>query len=159
MENFDSLYKNYSRQIFRLCMGYMNDREMANDLVQETFISIWKNLTGFRNESKVSTWIYRIATNICLRAIEKDKRIIKVEFPENLAVVEEESPEEKLAFLYRAIAELPEMDRIIISLELEGLPQAQIAEITGLSSVNIRVKIHRIKEKLALKFKEYERFE
>lgn len=159
MYDFDSLYKTYSPQIFRVCMGYVNDHDRAKDLVQETFIAVWRNLPGFRNESKVSTWIYRIATNHCLRALEKEKRITKVDMPENLAAVEDESPEEKLAFLYSAIAGLPEMERIIISLELEGLPQIQIAEITGLTAVNVRVKIHRIKEKLAVKFKEHGRFD
>ena len=159
MHDFDSLYKTYSPQIFRVCMGYVNDHDRAKDLVQETFIAVWRNLAGFRNESKVSTWIYRIATNHCLRALEKEKRITKVDMPENLAAVEDESPEEKLAFLYSAIAGLPEMERIIISLELEGLPQIQIAEITGLTAVNVRVKIHRIKEKLAVKFKEHGRFD
>lgn len=159
MQDFENIYKTYSSQIFRVCMGYVNDQDRAKDLVQETFIAVWKNLSGFRNESKLSTWIYRIATNHCLRALEKDKRITKVEMPENIAAIEEESAEEKLAFLYSAIAELPEMERIIISLELEGLPQAQIAEITGLGAGNIRVKIHRIKEKLAIKFREHGRFE
>jgi RNA polymerase sigma-70 factor (ECF subfamily) len=159
MHDFNSIYKTYSAQIFRVCMGYVNDHDKAKDLVQETFIAVWKNLPGFRNESKVSTWIYRIATNHCLRALEKDRRITKVEIPENIAAIEEDSPEEELTFLYNAIAGLPEMERIIISLELEGLPQAQIAEITGLSAGNIRVKIYRIKEKLTIKFKEYGRFE
>ena len=159
MQDFENIYKTYSSQIFRVCMGYVNDQDRAKDLVQETFIAVWKNLSGFRNESKLSTWIYRIATNHCLRALEKDKRITKVEMPENIAAIEEESVEEKLAFLYSAIAELAEMERIIISLELEGLPQAQIAEITGLGAGNIRVKIHRIKEKLAIKFREHGRFE
>jgi len=159
MHDFDSLYKTYSPQIFRVCMGYVNDHDRAKDLVQETFIAVWRNLAGFRNESKVSTWIYRIATNHCLRALEKEKRITKVDMPENLAAIDDESPEEKLAFLYSAIAGLPEMERIIISLELEGLPQIQIAEITGLTAVNVRVRIHRIKEKLAVKFKEHGRFD
>ena len=159
MPDFESIYKTYSPQIFRVCMGYVNDTDKAKDLVQETFIAVWKNLPGFRNESKLSTWIYRIATNHCLRALEKDRRITKVEIPENIPAIEEESPEEKLAFLYSAIAGLPEIERIIISLELEGLPQAQIADITGLGAGNIRVKIHRIKEKLATKFKEHGRFE
>ncbi|MEJ7559724.1 MAG: sigma-70 family RNA polymerase sigma factor [Pedobacter sp.] len=159
MHDFEHIYKTYSPQIFRVCMGYVNDHDKAKDLVQETFIAVWKNLSGFRNESKLSTWIYRIATNHCLRALEKDKRVTKVEMPEHLAVTEDDSPEEKLAFLYTAIAGLPEIERIIISLELEGLPQAQIAEITGMGAVNIRVRIHRIKEKLANKFKEHGRFE
>ncbi|MNY80439.1 RNA polymerase sigma factor [compost metagenome] len=58
--------------------------------------------------------------------------------------------------MYKCIAELPETDRIIISLELEDIKQNEIAKIVGLSEANVRVKIHRIKEKLTQKFKENE---
>ena len=159
MAEFEEIYQQYSPQIFRVCMGYVNDADLARDLVQETFISVWRNLHSFRNDSKISTWIFRIATNNCLRAIEKSKRIVQTELPENLPEIIEESPEEKLQLLYNCIAELEEMDRIIISLVLEDLPQAEIASIVGLSNANIRVKVHRIKEKLSLKFKKHGQFE
>ena len=159
MVDFEEIYSQYSPQIFRVCMGYVNDEDQARDLVQETFISVWKNLSSFKHQSKISTWIFRIATNNCLRAIEKSKRIIKTELPFNLPDVVEESNEDKLQLLYNCIAELDEMDRIIISLVLEDLPQAEIASIVGLSNANIRVKVHRIKEKLSLKFKQYGQFE
>lgn len=138
-------------------MGYTNDVHRAKDLTQETFISVWKQLASFRGESKIGTWIFRIATNHCLRAIEVSKRMPDAELPLNLAEAHEESPEDKLQLLYRCISELEETDRIIISLELEGLPQIEIAAIVGLSKANVRVKIHRIKEKLAQKFKRYGR--
>jgi RNA polymerase sigma-70 factor (ECF subfamily) len=157
--DFEEIYSKYSPQIFRVCMGYINDYEQARDLTQETFVSVWRNLATFRNQSKISTWIFRIATNNCLRAIEKSKRIMTSELPFHLAEVHEETQEEKLAFLYNCIAELEETDRIIISLVLEDLPQAEIAAIVGLSNGNIRVKVHRIKEKLAAKFKTHGQFE
>ncbi|GAA4326438.1 hypothetical protein GCM10023149_29260 [Mucilaginibacter gynuensis] len=125
--------------------------------MQETFISVWKNLAGFRKEAQLGSWIFRIATNHCLRALEVARRMPPGDMPLHLAEVPEESPEEKQRWLYQAIATLPETDRIIISLELEGLPQAEIAEVVGMSPVNIRVKIHRIKEKLAIQLKLYER--
>jgi len=153
MMDFEEIYAQYSPQIFRVCMGYINDHEQARDLTQETFISVWKNLSSFKNQSKISTWIFRIATNNCLRAIERSKRMIKTELPVNLPAANEETQDEKLALLYSCIAELEETERIIISLVLEDLPQAEIAAIVGLSNVNTRVKIHRIKEKLANKFK------
>lgn len=156
---FEEIYIKYSPQIYRVCMGYINDPEQAKDLTQETFIAVWKNLSSFRNQSKISTWIFRIATNNCLRAIEKSKRIITTELPFNLPYVPEETAEEKLNFLYHCIAELEETDRIIISLVLEDLPQAEIAAIVGVSNGNIRVKIHRIREKLAIKFKAHGQFE
>jgi RNA polymerase sigma-70 factor (ECF subfamily) len=140
-------------------MGYVNDADQAKDLTQETFISVWRNLSGFRNESKISTWIFRIATNNCLRAVAVNKRVTKVELPENLPAVHEDTQEEKLQFLYKAVAELEEMERVIISLSFEGLPQADIADVVGLSPGNVRVKIHRIKEKLAAKFKQNGQFE
>ena len=153
MTDFEIIYSQYSSQVFRVCMGYINDHEKARDLTQEIFISVWKNLPSFKGESKIGTWIFRICTNNCLRAIEISKRMVTTEFPDNLAVPKEESSEEKLAFLYKCIGELKETERIIISLELEEVPQAEIADIVGLTEGNTRVKIHRIKEKLAAKFK------
>jgi RNA polymerase sigma-70 factor (ECF subfamily) len=140
-------------------MGYFNDPSLAKDLTQETFISVWKNLSSFKNQSKISTWIFRIATNNCLREIEKSKRHVTVNITEDVADVREESSELKLAYLYQCIAELDELERIIISLVLEELPQAEIADIVGLSHGNIRIKVHRIKEKLAAKMKKNGQFE
>ncbi len=157
--DFEEIYMQYSPQVFRVCMGYINDYEHARDLTQETFIAIWQNLSSFKNQSKISTWIFRIATNNCLRAIERSQRTkTTTELPFHLPAPHEETQEEKLAFLYSCVSELEETDRIIISLLLEDLPQAEIAAIVGLSDVNVRVKIHRIKDKLAIKFKEHGQF-
>ena len=135
-------------------MGYVNDHELAQDMAQETFIIVWKKLHTFNNDSNIGTWIYRIATNNCLRQIEKQNRYPKTELPPDL--VEERHPtlEPQIEFLYKCIAELPETERIIISLELEDVKQAEIAKIVGLTEANIRVKVYRIKEKLTRKFKE-----
>jgi RNA polymerase sigma-70 factor (ECF subfamily) len=155
--DFDEIYKSYWPKIFRLCMGYVNDDSLAQDLAQETFITVWKQLDKFRNESAIGTWIYRIATNHCLRQIERDKRFLKSEMPYDLKE-ESNQIEPKIQFLYKCISELPELDRIVISLELEDVKQAEIATITGLTESNIRVKIHRIKERLTNKFKEHGEF-
>jgi RNA polymerase sigma-70 factor (ECF subfamily) len=159
MMDFEEIYTRYSPRIFRVCMGYINDVEQARDLTQETFIAVWKNLSTFRGQSHISTWIFRIATNNCLRALERSKRMITTEIPFNLPATHEESTDEKLSFLYNCIAQLEETERIIIGLVLEDLPQAEIASIVGLNPGNIRVKIHRIKEKLAIKFKQHGQFE
>lgn len=149
---FKEIYQTYWPKVFRLCMGYVNNHEAAQDLAQETFIIVWQQLPKFRNESNVGTWIFRIASNTCLRQMEKDKRLVKDELPGDIAEETKESIEPQLQLLYRFIAALPETDRIIISLELEEVKQAEIASITGLSEANVRVKIHRIKEKLLQKF-------
>jgi len=153
---FEEIYKDYWVKVYRICMGYVNDGDLAKDMAQETFINIWKQLPNFRNESAIGTWIYRIAANNCLRQIERLNRMPKSDFPEQVEDVIAPDKEDQTKFLYKCIAELPETDRIIISLELEDIKQAEIAKITGLSESNVRVKIFRIKEKLTQKFKQYE---
>ena len=154
---FESIYKNYWDRVFRLCMGYSNDYDLAQDMTQDTFISVWKHLPKFKNESKIGTWIYKIATNTCLRQIEKERKNTVGDFPKNLSEERHDDIEPQIQLLYKYISELKEIDRLIISLELEDMKQSEIAEITGLSECNIRVRIHRIKEKLTLRFKENER--
>ena len=153
---FEDIYKEYWQKVYRICMGYVNDHDLAKDIAQETFISVFQQLSNFRNQSSIGTWIYRIAVNHCLRQIEKNKKHIKTSFP--IEIIEEQQPdvEGKIAFLYKSISELPETERIVISLELENVKQAEIASIVGLSEANVRVKIHRIKEKLTQKFNQYE---
>ena len=151
--NFETIYKTYWQKVFRLCMGYANDTAAAKDLAQETFIKVWKQLPKFRNESSIGTWILRIASNTCLRQIQKDKKMPKSELPLEIKdEILETNIENDIQLLYQYISELQEVERIIISLELEDMHQKEIAEIVGLSEGNVRVKIHRIKEKLTQKF-------
>jgi RNA polymerase sigma-70 factor, ECF subfamily len=151
---FEEIYKTYWQGIFRLCMGYTNDADLAKDMAQEAFIIVWQQLPKFRNEANISTWIFKIASNNCLRQIENQRRFPKADLPMDVKENEEENIEPQIQLLYKFISELSETDRIIISLELENIKQAEIANIVGLSEANIRVKIHRIKEKLTQKFKE-----
>ena len=152
--NFETIYKTYWQKVFRLCMGYVNDIDAAKDLAQETFIKVWKQLPKFRNESSIGTWIFRIASNTCLRQIQKENKMPKSELPLEIKdEISETNIEKDIQFLYQCISELQEIERIIISLELEDMNQKEIAEIVGLSEGNVRVKIHRIKEKLTQKFK------
>lgn len=153
--NFEEIYNTYWPKVYRLCIGYVNDADWAKDICQETFIKVWEQLPKFRNESSVGTWVFRIASNNCLGQIEKSKRIPKGTLVNDVAEVKQQGIGKELDLLYQCIAELPETDRIIISLELEDVKQAEIASIVGISETNVRVKIHRIKEKLTLKFSSY----
>lgn len=152
---FEELYKTFSPKIFRLCMGYVNDSDWAKDLLQETFIQVWKNLPSFRNESAIGTWIFRIASNICLRQIERSSRMPKADIPFQLEDKTNTQLESQVQLLYKCIATLNETERLIISLVLENIPQKEIAAITGISDVNLRVKIHRIKQTLTQRFNDY----
>ena len=153
---FEEIYKTYWPKVYRLCMGYVNDKDCAKDIAQESFIKIWQQLPKFRGASSIGTWVFKIASNHCLRQIEKQNRMPKSDLPEELEEVLPPNIEHKIGFLYQCISELPEIDRIIISMELEDIKQSEIADILGISETNVRVKIHRIKEKLTLKFNHYE---
>src|SRR5690606_2654368 len=153
--DFNKLYEEYWNKIYRLCMGYINDHDQAKDLAQETFITVWEKLSTFRNEASIGTWIFRIATNTCLSQIKKNEKLSKAE----ILVADEDNDnpdlDQEIKLLYQFISDLAELDRIIISLELERIKQQEISKIVGLSDANIRVKIHRIKEKLNTKFKNH----
>ncbi len=154
--DFEQIYKEYWQKVYRICMGYVNDHDWAKDIAQETFISVFQQISNFRNEASIGTWIYRIAANHCLRQLDKKSKFLQSSFPNELPEEPKTDIEGKVAFLYQSISELPETDRIIISLELEDVRQAEIALIVGLSESNVRVKIHRIKEKLTQKINKNE---
>lgn len=152
--DFDAIHRQYRPRVYRLCKGYAGDDALAEDLVQEIFISVWKNLHSLKNKSAVATWIFRIATNHCLRSVSKNRHrhVYPAELPD-IPVAPANDKEEGVRQLYRCIAQLEEMDRIIISLVLEDIPQSEIAAITGLSETNTRVRVHRAKERLTKKIK------
>ena len=72
---FNEIYKEFAQGIQKLCLSYTGDVDQAKDVLQETFIAVWQNMDNFRNDSKLSTWIYRIAINKCLMSIQKQKKM------------------------------------------------------------------------------------
>lgn len=148
---FKSIFDKNSKKIFHLCYGYTGDADIANDLLQETFLKVWQNLDKFRNKSLISTWIYRIAVNTCLTYLRTEKRQAKDELTENIIETHGEETSEKneqIALLYKSISKLEENDRLIITMVLDEMPYPEIAAVSGISEGNLRVRIHRIKQKL-----------
>lgn len=155
---FEAIYTSYWPKVFRLCLGYLNSSAQAQDACQEIFIKVFQALPKFRAEAALGTWIFRIASNHCLRQLKRTQRSIPLstdQLPEPIPV-ETPSLNGQMEYLYQCIAQLPELERIIISLELEELPQVEIATVVGISTANVRVKIHRIKKKLQKKFQHYD---
>lgn len=151
---FDEIYKTNYPKVIRLCLGYVNgDSMLAKELAQDVFIKVWENLHTFRKESSLSTWIYRITVNTCLSSFKKGKmgymtnELINLESKIDLEE-EQENNELKISQLYSCINKLNKDNKSIILLELEGLPQKEIAEVMGFTHEVIRVRIHRIKNEL-----------
>lgn len=150
---FKDIYKVNYPKVIRLCLGYANGDDMlAKDLAQEAFIKVWQNLDTFRKESSLSTWIYRITVNTCLISLRNKKRITNSYSLDNIEdskdLSTEENKEQKLKQLYTCINKLNKDNKSIILLELEGLPQKEIAEVMGLTHEAVRVRVHRIKNEL-----------
>lgn len=158
-QEFTTLYNEFGEGIKKLCLGYTGDAATAQDLLQETFIAVWNNMKHFKSEAKWSTWIYRIAVNTCLTHLRKKKdTTVDIESTHAATLPEDvNNKEQEVQLLYKCISLLQETDRLIITLVLEDKPYDEIASITGITEVNLRVKIHRIKKQLTQIYNSYER--
>lgn len=136
--------------IYKVCKMYRDTREDQEDLFQEIVLQLWKSYPKFRGESKVSTWMYRIALNAAIAIFRKNK--IELEFKEKIPKEHHskymETPSENEERLFEAIRTLNKAERAIIALYLEDYPYNEIGEIIGITENYVGVKISRIKEKL-----------
>lgn len=147
---FHRVYKENYPKVISLCLGFVSgDRDRANDLAQDTFIKVWENLSSFRNEASISTWIYRITVNVCLSHKSWKKHLpLKTDLEaEESANVQKK--EKQFQAMYRCIETLSPINKSIILLELEQVPQQEIAGIMGISHEALRTRIHRIKSQLS----------
>lgn len=132
---------------------YESDPEGRNDLFQEIVLQLWKSFPKFRGESKVTTWMYRIALNTAISGFRKQSRKVQTEdLREPHFNISESSSrderEEDLQKLQMAIRQLSEIERPIIMMALEEIPYEEIAETMGITQNNVRVRMNRIREKL-----------
>ena len=157
--NFTDLYNKHAPQVLRMCMAYTDSEAQAQDFLQETFIKVWQHLETYRGDAKISTWIYRIAVNTCLSHIRSAKNKMPAALQENFDKADDLSgitKEQHIQQLYKAIHQLQETDRLIISMVLEEIPYDEIANTVNITEGNLRVKIHRIKQELTKIFFKYE---
>ncbi len=150
VDKFEKLVRDNQATIYSVCYMYSNDDDEVADLFQECLINIWKALPGFRNGSKIGTWIYRICLNTCISADRKKKsRHTTVSLDISHDVVAQDSPNgRQMKVLHDRISTLPPIDRAIVLLWLENIPYDEIADIIGVSSQYIGVRLYRIKEQL-----------
>ncbi len=152
-ELFETIYHQHKPMVLQMCLGFIKgDDDIANDLLQEIFISVWNNLEKFKGASTYKTWIYRITVNTCLQYIKKEKkeRTYPISEIENkISVANNENiVNPNIQRLYKAIGQLKKIDRLIIIMVLENQDYDSISEIVGIKPSNVRVKIHRIKKRL-----------
>ena len=136
--------------IYKVCNLYRDRREDQEDLFQEIVYQLWKAYPGFKGESKLSTWMYRIALNTAIAAYRKPKIDITYpeELPDQVPYAADVSSSENEQLLFRALRTLTDAEKAVISLFLEDYSYQEIAAITGLTESNVGVRLNRIKTKL-----------
>ena len=139
--------------LFKISRIYEDDPTDRDDLVQEMILQLWLAFDSFRGDSKFSSWMYRVALNTAIVFFKKQKRR-----PDNVPLdldferAENPSPqgekEEQLAKFYKAVQQLNKVEKALIYLYMENLPYNEIAENLGITEVNVRIRINRLKTKL-----------
>jgi RNA polymerase sigma factor (sigma-70 family) len=139
--------------IFKLVGLYANDSEEKKDLYQEILLQAWKGLPSFRGDAKFSTWLYRICLNTIFTLKRKVNRMSYTEDGklEDISphVLNQSVAAEETARLRMAMRRLPETDRAILSLHLDGYENSEIAAIIGITNNHVAVKLHRCKQQLS----------
>jgi RNA polymerase sigma factor (sigma-70 family) len=139
--------------IHRISRSYGETEADREDLFQEILLNLWKGYGSFRNESKFSTWMYRIALNTCITSFRKKSRTLNAvsihekhnQIPDNHTNADYD---QESRLLYNAIGKLDKLEKAIIILYLEERSYEEIAEIAGITPNHVGVKVNRIKAKL-----------
>lgn len=148
---FSVLMQRYSSQVYSSALRLMKDEDEAAEVVQLAFIQAYRQLSSWRGEN-FGAWVSIIANHIALRLLEKEKRRQTEPLNENTDLPTEnydEQKEERMQSLEKAVAQLPEQDRLIIEEHYyNNVPLAEIAHRLNQTENNIKVRLFRIREKL-----------
>jgi len=151
---FHQLYEIHHRQIYALCWRMLADKDSAEDVCQEVFVVLWQKINNFRGESKFSTWLHSVASNVVLTHLRKQKnwlqRVFSIEqqpshtLPDEAAVSLDDSS--GLEELDRHIAKLPERARLVFVLfAVEGYRHEEIARMLSMAVGSSKSQYHRAK--------------
>jgi len=152
-KDFLDVLRQHERMIHKICHVYASDISTKEDLFQEIILQLWKSFNGFRNESKIGTWMYRIALNTALTHYRRGKSkvplsFIGFEFKDVIDKNDSSDQKENIDLLYSAISNLNEVEKAIVMLYLDDKSYEEMEEVLGISQGTLRVKMNRIKEKL-----------
>ncbi len=145
---FQTLVEAHQGLIFRVTSTYARKIEDQQDLVQEIKLNLWKAFPKYNSEQSFSTWAYKVSLNTAISWFRiNSKKGTTVELPETIPAPENYT-DDRTQILRQLIDNLDPVNRAILSLSLDDLPQSQIAEIIGTTPGNIATRISRIKAQL-----------
>ena len=150
-EEFTEILYKHQGIVHKICHLYFHDRADKDDYKQELIIQLWKAYPKFKQQSKFSTWMYRVCLNAAIDILRKEKAqptFVKQDLESTLSESHNE-PNNNRELLYQAINLLSVIDKAIITLYLEEFSYKEISDIMGISESNTGVKINRIKSSLS----------
>ena len=150
---FVTLLEENQNIIHKICRLYTQSEAEHKDLFQEISIQLWKSFDRFEGKSKFSTWMYRVGLNTAITLYRKDKkRIDTYALNDEISRIEVDQYDpvidEQLNWLYQKIEKFSEIDKALVLLYLEDKKYDEIADTLGITAVNARVKMNRIKQRL-----------
>lgn len=150
---FVNLLEEHQNILHKICKLYTSDIDAHKDLFQEMVIQLWKAYPSFKGDSKFTTWAYRVALNTAISLYRvKKRKITTVEWDNSLQNIKYEEYDDQheiqLSTLYTAVRKLNDIEKALVYMYLEDKDYAEISETLGISEVNARVKMNRIKTKL-----------
>ncbi|NBA85546.1 sigma-70 family RNA polymerase sigma factor [Emticicia sp. CRIBPO] len=155
---FEQWLSQHKALVFKVVRAYAFTAMDQDDLFQEISIQVWRSVTAFRQESSVTTWLYRIALNTAIKWVRKERKHQQDGNLEEVEHVLQENKmpvDERLVWLYEEISRLDEIDRSVTLLMLDNFSYKEMADILGITESNVGVKINRIKKHLISKSKKY----
>lgn len=146
---YEQLYRLHVGRVFALCFRLCNDRDMAEDLVQEAFVLAWRKLASFRGDSAFGSWLYRIATNTSLSYLRKQKPFLHSLDIDDVEPGEQRDQVDEQMGLERAISLLPDGARAVFVLySLEGYTHDEIAAMLKIAQGSSKAQLHRARQLL-----------
>ena len=161
---FEELVIAYQHRVFGVAVRMLGNRAEAEEIAQETFLRAHRALPGFRGEARLGTWLYAIASRLCLNRLAAPERGLARGDDDALAAAPSHEPDAATALerseldgaLREAIAALPEKRRIVVILrDLEGLSYEEIAEVLALEPGTVRSRLHRARMDLKAKLERF----
>ncbi len=154
-QRFQQWLADHAGLLLKVVRSFTNGPVDGDDLLQEILLQAWLSLPNFREQSKPTTWLYRVALNTALgwkRQQSKHRRAnLAIDVHADIPASETQDPalRESIDQLYEAIRKLEPAKRALVLLYLDGLSYADMAEVTGISESNVGVRLNRIKKELA----------
>lgn len=148
---FEKAVAEFGGIITKICYYFSTDTDEFKDLRQEILCNLWKGWDNFRNDSKLSTWIYRISFNTCVtfqRKEKKKRKYISIDQILDFPAEEESSKLKQYDLMHKLIQTLSYQDRAIILMWLDEKNYEEISELIGINRNTLAVRLKRIKEKL-----------